>query len=138
MPSGVIQKDLNMQNKQYLQNGLKNVGPKKRKKTNYIVITSTDTPNYLDVTLSQLDKQHRQEGVLGLKDHFIITLDGKVHTGREQEVIGFDIGDDALSIRLVGKDNFNIEQTKSLQKLIKNLKQIYKEIEIDNTTTIEI
>lgn len=127
-----------MQNKPSLQNGLKNVGLRKRKQTNKIIIDCTNTPDYLDVTLKQLDKQHRQEGVLGLKSHFIITLDGKVQTGRESNSVGYKIPADAVGILLVGTSNFNLHQLTSLRNLIQELKELYGAIVVTNNTTTEI
>jgi len=130
--------DFYMQNKRSLKNGLKKVGLRKRKQTNKIIIDCTNTPDYLDVTLKQLDKQHRQEGVLGLKTHYIITLDGKVQTGRELNSVGYKIPPDAVSILLVGASNFNLHQLTSLRNLVQELKALYGALVVTNKTTTEI
>ncbi|BAQ94083.1 lysozyme [uncultured phage_MedDCM-OCT-S28-C10] len=92
----------------------------------------------MDITLKQLDKQHRQEGVLGLKSHYIITLDGKVQTGRELNSVGYKIPADAIGILLVGTSNFNLHQLTSLRNLVQELKELYGAIVVTNNTTTEI
>lgn len=139
MQSGVIQKDFYMQNKQYQRHGLKKrLGLKQRLKTETIEINSSDTPDHLDVTVQQIHAQNSHQGILGHKDHFIITLDGKVHKGRDENSIGFDTDQTTISILLIGKENYTTLQKISLKKLITKLKQSYgSKLNINNKTNIE-
>ena len=89
----------------------------------------------MDVSPKQVFIQDSQNGILGYKDHFIITLDGKIHEGRNEESIGFKVEETAVTILLIGRDNFTDHQIDSLKKLVKNLKTKYKEIEIINNQT---
>ena len=96
----------------------------------------SDCPSsYLNVSPKQVFIQDSQNGILGYKDHFIITLDGKIHEGRNEESIGFKVEETAVTILLIGRDNFTDHQIDSLKKLVKNLKTKYKEIEIINNQT---
>ena len=125
-----------MQKKQYQRHGLKKkVGFRNRVNTKIIYITDSDTPDHLDVSPKQVYIQDSQNGILGYKDHFIITLDGKIHEGRNEESVGFKVEETAVTILLIGRDNFTDHQIDSLKKLVKNLKTKYKEIEIINNQT---
>lgn len=138
MPSGVNRKDFYMQNKQYQRHGLKKkVGLKQRSKTETILITSSDTPDHLDITVQQIHAQNSNQGILGHKDHFIITLDGKVHKGRDQDTVGFGVDHTTISILMIGKDNFTETQKTSLRILVKKLKEQYSnDLQLQNKTNI--
>lgn len=88
----------------------------------------------MDVTPAQVFTQNSQEGVLGYKDHFIITLDGKIHKGRDVDSLGFDLEETALSILLIGRDNFTEHQEESLKKLLTELKEKYKTTKVCDLT----
>ncbi len=139
MQCGVNQKDFYMQNKQYQRHGLKKkVGLKKRLKTKTIQIDSSNTPDHLDVTVQQIHAQNSHKGILGHKDHFIITLDGKVNPGRSEDAIGFNTDQTTLSVLVIGKDNFSTLQSAALKKLIVKLKDKYgMSLTIKNNTNIE-
>lgn len=98
----------------------------------------SDTPDHLDVKANQVERQDRHNGLLGFKDHFIITLDGKVHKGRDQNVQGFKVNSQTLTIQMIGRKYFNEHQKVAIKKLIETLKEQYgSDLEIINTTTIE-
>ena len=138
MQSGVNQKDFYMQNKKYQRHGLKKkAGLKKRSKTEIIYITDSDTPDHLDVSPQQIYTQNSQDGILGYKDHYIITLDGKVHKGRDCESLGFDVENNAMTILLIGRDNFTEHQEDGLKKLLKKLKAKYKDVKVCDLTSYE-
>lgn len=138
MLCGVKNMDLNMTNKQFQENGLKKRrGLKKRSKTETILIIHSDTPDHLDIKPSQIEKQDRQNGILGFKDHFVITLDGKVHQGRDREVQGFGVNQKTITIQMIGREYFTPHQMAALKKLIIELKEQYDQAKVDNRTTIE-
>lgn len=127
-----------MQNKPYQRIGLKkNVGPKIRTSTDTVILECTDTPEHLNITIDQIDQQHKNEGVLNIKYHFVIMLDGKIEIGRQKNTIGFKIKNTALHIGIVGSTSFNSNQKKSLKQLIKKLNNEYGELEIINNTPIK-
>jgi hypothetical protein len=136
MLSGATLMDLNMQNKQYQRHGLKKkAGLKKRTNTEIIYITHSDTPDHLDITPTQVFTQNSQDGVLGFKDHYIITLDGKIHIGRDPESLGFDVEPTAITILLIGRNNFTDHQYDGLKKLLTELKQKYKGVKVCDLTS---
>jgi len=130
--------DLIMQNKQYQRHGLKKkAGLKKRSKTEIIYVIDSDTPDHLDVSPKQIYTQNSQDGILGYKDHYIITLDGKVHKGRDCESLGFDVENNAMTILLIGRNNFTKHQEDGLKKLLKELKEKYKNAKVCDLTSHE-
>ena len=129
--------DFYMQNKTYQRHGLKKkVGTRKRIKTKTILIRDTDTPDNLDVTPNQVLHKNSQEGILGFADHYLITLDGKRHIGRDVDAYGFNVDNFTVSILMVGREKFTQHQIESLKLLIAELNKKYGLLNINNKTTI--
>lgn len=47
-----------------------------------IIVHCTATPQGMAVSVSDIDRWHRQRGFAGIGYHFVVYLDGTVHTGR--------------------------------------------------------
>lgn len=53
-----------------------------------IIIHCTATPRGRHVTVSDVDRWHRERGFSGIGYHYLIYLDGTIHAGRPIERIG--------------------------------------------------
>jgi len=118
------------------------------RKINLIVIHCTDSPNGRPQTVTDIDGWHRSRGFmrsntfrLGAKNtpafnpeltsigyHYVIYLDGTVHSGRAPEEIGAHaVGHNSVSlgICLVGQDKFMPRQWAALNLLIRQLQKQY-------------
>ena len=54
----------------------------KRKKTNYIIVHSTNTKPNEDLSARDIDERHRKRGLLKIGYHFVIKRDGTIELGR--------------------------------------------------------
>lgn len=108
------------------------------RKINLIVIHCAETPNGREQTVKDIDSWHRERGfqrTLPVKDvfnpnltsigyHFVIYIDGTVHTGRAIDepgahVAGFNSR--SLGICMIGKDKFTPAQWAALHALLAKL-----------------
>lgn len=108
------------------------------RKINKIIIHCTATPEGRDVTVTEIDRWHRQRGFSGIGYHYVIYRDGSVHKGRNEDSIGAHCtGQNANSIGVcyVGgmdisnkkpKDTRTPAQRAALIKLIKELRAKYQ------------
>lgn len=55
---------------------------------NKIIIHCTATPRGRHVTVADVDRWHRARGFNGIGYHYLIYLDGSIHTGRSLDRIG--------------------------------------------------
>ena len=53
-----------------------------------IIVHCTATPQGMAVSVSDIDRWHRQRGFASIGYHFVVYLDGTVHTGRPIEQAG--------------------------------------------------
>lgn len=101
-----------------------------------IIIHCTATREDVPVTVAQVDKWHRQRGWNGIGYHYLVYLDGSVHPGRSEDVVGaHTAGHNAESIGVcyVGgigadgraKDTRTPAQKASLAALVKQLRTKY-------------
>jgi N-acetylmuramoyl-L-alanine amidase len=104
---------------------------------NKIIVHSTATPAGRPVTVEDIDKWHKEKGWAGIGYHFVVYLDGSVHTGRNIEEPGaHTLGHNQDSVGVVyaggtladGKtpaDTRTPAQKKALINLLKELKTKY-------------
>lgn len=111
-----------------------------RKKTEYAVIHSSDTYADEDIGVDELTRLHRKDGFFKCKYHYIILRDGIIEAGRPIQEAGSHVSGDeindqnSIAICLIGgKDkndkpffNYTGKQMKSLNKLVSDLKEMYK------------
>ena len=106
-----------------------------------IIIHCSATPEGRNVTVKDIDAWHRQRGFQCIGYHYVIYLDGSVHEGRKEELIGAHCsGHNGKSIGLcyIGgldrngkpKDTRTDEQKKSLTELIRTLKTRFPQASI--------
>lgn len=104
---------------------------------NEIIVHCSATPEGRNVTVKDIDTWHRQRGFRCIGYHYVIYLDGSVHTGRPESQVGAHcLGHNSHSIGVcyIGgvakdgktpKDTRTDAQKESLIKLIKELKAKY-------------
>jgi|SRR5690554_2905748 len=103
---------------------------------NKIIIHCSATPEGRNVTVKDIDGWHRNRGFDKIGYHHVIYLDGSIHTGRAEEIIGaHTAGHNASSIGIcyIGgvdtsmkpKDTRTPQQKTALRNLIKDLQKKY-------------
>lgn len=109
----------------------------KMRTINEIIVHCSATPEGRNVTVKDIDTWHRQRGFRCIGYHYVIYLDGSVHTGRPESQVGAHcLGHNSHSIGIcyIGgvakdgktpKDTRTDAQKESLIKLIKELKAKY-------------
>lgn len=110
-----------------------------------IVVHCADTPNGKPFTVADIDSWHKERGfcrvpywrvnkgfnisLTSIGYHFVIYLDGSVHTGRHVDEIGAHVvkhNATSLGICLIGTDKFTPQQWASLKTLVGQLKSDIK------------
>ena len=103
---------------------------------NEIIVHCAATPEGMNFTVKDIDCWHRERGFKCIGYHYVIYLDGSIHTGRPESEIGAHCkGHNAHSIGVcyIGgcdkkgnpKDTRTDEQKASLLQLLTDLKQKY-------------
>lgn len=104
---------------------------------NEIIVHCTATPEGKDYTVADIDKWHKARGWKGIGYHYVIYRDGSIHQGRPETEIGAHCqghNDNSIGVVYVGglasdgktpKDTRTDAQKKSLENLLKQLKQKY-------------
>lgn len=107
------------------------------RKITEIIVHCSATPEGQNFTAEDIDRWHKQKGWQGIGYHYVIYLDGSVHKGRNEEVIGAHcLGHNAYSIGVcyIGgldkwtkapKDTRTNAQKQALIDLLKSLKEKY-------------
>ena len=104
---------------------------------NEIIIHCSSTPEGRNTVIEDIDRWHRAKGWKGVGYHFVIHLDGSIHKGRDEKVMGSHcVGKNRNSIGIcyIGglakdkktpKDTRTEAQKQALIKLIAELKKKY-------------
>lgn len=112
------------------------------RKIDAIIIHCSDTPNGRHNTVEDIDKWHRERGFSrskpvgnpGLKAigyHYVIYVDGSVHTGRDISEVGAHAqgcNANTIGICMVGRGGYTQAQWDSLHDLVNNLRAQFKTI----------
>lgn len=105
------------------------------RKINKIIIHCTATPRGRHVTVADVDLWHRNRGFAGIGYHFLIYLDGSIHSGRPIERVGAHCqghNADSIGIAYVGgveadgitpADTRTEAQKTALRSLVKSLQE---------------
>tara|TARA_R110002153_G_scaffold234742_2_gene388113 strand:+ start:467 stop:892 length:426 start_codon:yes stop_codon:yes gene_type:complete len=116
-----------------------------RKETKYIVIHSSETKPSENLNVTDLDTQHRKDGLFSCAFHKVITRDGAVQDGRDIQIAGAHVDSNitlsnknSIGVCLIGGQalngqpdcNYTFKQYDSLVKLITELKTEYNQVEI--------
>ena len=116
---------------------------KSKRRIDYIVVHCTATPEGQDKTVEQIRAEHKRQGWSDIGYHYVVTLDGKVHLGRDVDIAGSHVsGHNANSIGVVyvggleynpckvysqlkAKDTRTDAQKASLLSLLMDLRRLY-------------
>lgn len=116
---------------------------KSRRRIDYIVVHCTATPEGREMTVEQIRAEHKKQGWSDIGYHYVVTLDGKVHLGRDVDIAGAHVsGYNANSIgiayvgglesnpkktysQLKAKDTRTDAQKAALLSLIMELRRLY-------------
>ena len=108
-----------------------------------IIIHCAATPEGKNFTVKDIDVWHKARGFKGIGYHYVIYLDGSIHTGRPESEVGAHCkGHNKTSIGIcyIGgidkmgkpKDTRTQEQKEAFIKLLKDLKSKYPNAKIYN------
>lgn len=114
---------------------------------NLAIIHCADTPNGKHFTVEDIDDWHQERGfnrsesyVQGFNKglhhigyHFVIYVDGSVHTGRSDAEVGAHAqgyNSNSIGICMIGRDKFTTEQWASLEALLNELKEKYPKLRV--------
>lgn len=104
------------------------------RKIRKIIVHCTATPAGRDVTVSEIDRWHRQRGFSGIGYHYVVGLDGTVTKGRDEALAGAHCkghNRDSIGVVYVGGmsedmsrplDTRTAPQRLALRRLIEGLK----------------
>lgn len=106
------------------------------RKIDKIIIHCSATPEGKPFTVADIDRWHRDRGWQGIGYHYVVYLDGSIHKGRSEEIIGAHCsGQNAHSIGICyiggldasgkAKDTRTPAQRKALHELVSDLKTRY-------------
>ncbi len=106
------------------------------RKITKIIIHCSATPEGRNVTVKDIDSWHRNRGFDQIGYHHIIYLDGSIHPGRREEVIGAHVAghnSSSIGICYIGgvdasmkpKDTRTPQQPTALRKLVADLQKKY-------------
>jgi N-acetylmuramoyl-L-alanine amidase len=104
---------------------------------NKIIIHCAATPEGVDHSVEEIEKWHIERGFRKIGYHYIISIDGKIYTGRDEDEIGAHCqgyNKNSIGICYIGglakdwktpKDTRTEEQKQALLFLLKKLKSKY-------------
>jgi N-acetylmuramoyl-L-alanine amidase len=112
-----------------------------------LIIHCTDTPTGRETTVEDIDSWHVDRGfkrldihragfnptLLAIGYHYVIYLDGSVHTGRQVEEIGAHcsgLNAHSIGISMVGRGVYTMAQWSALAELIATLQRTYPAVKI--------
>ena len=91
---------------------------KSKRRIDYIVVHCTATPEGQARTVEQIREQHRAQGWADIGYHYVVTLDGRVHLGRDVDVAGAHVsGHNQNSIGVVYVGGLENDPKKTYQQL---------------------
>lgn len=102
-----------------------------------IIIHCTATPEFRDITVTDLRRAHKARGFADIGYHYVVYLDGSIHEGRSVDVIGAHCtgyNSHSIGVVYVGgvetdektpKDTRNDKQKAALLSLLMDLKKLY-------------
>jgi len=91
---------------------------KSRRHVDYIVVHCTATPEGQAKTVEQIRAEHRRQGWSDIGYHYVVTLGGEVHLGRDVDVAGAHVaGHNSNSIGVVYVGGLECDPKKTYQQL---------------------
>ena len=112
------------------------VPKKSRRRITDIVIHCTASAFGKDLSVDDIRKMHKAQGWSDIGYHYVVTLDGKVHEGRDVDIIGAHVGghnSNSIGVVYVGgldkkgkaADTRNDAQKAGLLSLLMDLRKLY-------------
>lgn len=119
-----------------------------KRKISYIVVHCTATREGQERTVAELREEHKHKGWSDIGYHYVITLDGKTHLGRDVDLTGAHVNghnSNSIGIAYVGglkdvpgvpysklpaKDTRTEEQKAALYSLLTDLRKLYPNAKI--------
>lgn len=104
---------------------------------NEIIVHCSATPEGRQVTVGQIRSWHKQRGFKDIGYHYVVYLDGSIHAGRSEAVVGAHCtghNRNSIGVCYIGgmtkdmkaaKDTRTEAQKKALVQLLKQLKKKY-------------
>lgn len=91
---------------------------KSRRHVDYIVIHCTATPEGQAKTVEQIRAEHMKQGWSDIGYHYVVTLDGKAHLGRDVDIAGSHVsGHNSNSIGVVYVGGLECDPKKKYKEL---------------------
>lgn len=115
---------------------------KSRRSITEIIIHCTATPEYRDITVTDIRRWHKAQGWSDIGYHYVIYLDGSIHPGRDVDVAGAHTSghnQHSIGVCYVGgvatdgrtaKDTRTASQRLALVTLLKDLRKLYPQAKI--------
>lgn len=120
---------------------------KSKRRIDLIVVHCTATPEGVGKTVEQIRKEHKAQGWSDIGYHYVVTLDGQTHLGRDVDIAGSHVqGHNSNSIgvvyvgglenkpvaysKLKAKDTRTEAQKAELLSLLMDLRKLYPEARI--------
>lgn len=109
---------------------------------NKIIIHCSATPEGKNFTVDDIRRWHKERGFNDIGYHYVIYLDGSIHKGRDESIVGAHcVGQNQTSIGIcyIGgvatdgktpKDTRTEAQKQALRKLVKELKDKYPNVTV--------
>jgi N-acetylmuramoyl-L-alanine amidase len=114
-----------------------------KRRIDYIVVHCTASREGQEMTVEQIRKEHKKQGWSDIGYHYVVTLDGRAHLGRDADVAGSHVeGHNSNSIgvvyvggvenrpgvaydKLKAKDTRTDKQKAALLTLLQDLRRLY-------------
>lgn len=114
---------------------------KSKRKIKYIVVHCSATKEGYPFTTADINRWHKSQGWSEIGYNYVITLNGRIQTGRDVDKIPAQVkgyNSNAIAVCYIGgidknmkpKDTRTSAQKQSLLKLLKELKKLYPNAEI--------
>lgn len=109
---------------------------------NEIIVHCTATAEGKDITVADIDRWHRAKGWNGIGYHYVVYLDGSIHAGRSEGIVGahcYGHNRNSIGVAYVGgtasdgktpKDTRTPRQKAALRRLLVTLKRKYPQAAI--------
>lgn len=107
-----------------------------------IIVHCTATPEYRDITVTDIRRWHKAQGWSDIGYHYVIYLDGTIHNGRDVDVAGAHTSghnQHSIGVCYVGgvatdgktpKDTRTASQRLALMNLLRDLRKLYPQAKI--------
>lgn len=121
---------------------------KSKRRIDYIAVHCTATPEGVDKSVQKIREEHIAQGWSDIGYHYVITRDGKIHPGRDVDLVGSHVAgynSNSIGVVYVGgleykpgvaynklqpKDTRTAAQKEALVSLLRDLRRLYPNAKI--------